>query len=401
MESDGNCFPIPICAFHDLCSRIESGRWRVLVARHHPLLYSLFMRILIATGLFPPESGGPATYAQLLSEELPKRGFVIDILPFRTVRMLPTIVRHVAYFVACVLRGLRADVIYAQDTVSVGFPAALASFLMGKKMIVRVPGDHAWEQGTQRFGVTDDLDVFQTKTYGWRVEILRSIERFVVRRAHAVIVPSEYMQRIVSMWGVPQERIQRIYSSIALPVPYELPVDRPEGFLIVTAARLVPWKGIDEIVHVVAQKLAWRLVVVGDGPDRTRLEDIAMKKGVRDRVRFAGQLPRPKAMGWVKSADVFALNSTYEGLSYLLVEAMALGTPVVATAVGGNPELINSATGALVPVHDTGALMRALESIEANPSAARGRAEAARERIGTAFSAERAVDELVRVINRI
>ena len=63
---------------------------------------------------------------------------------------------------------------YALDPVSVGLPASLAALVLGKKFILRVAGDYAWEQGRQRFGVTDELDEFQLKKYGWRVERLRS-----------------------------------------------------------------------------------------------------------------------------------------------------------------------------------------------------------------------------------
>lgn len=358
------------------------------------------MKILIATGLFPPESGGPATYAQLLAEELPKRGFEVDVLPFRRVRHLPPIVRHIAYFLACLSRALRAELIYAQDTVSVGLPAALAALVSRKRLFVRVPGDHAWEQGRQRFGVVDELERFQEKRYGWRVEIIRAIERFVARRADVVVVPSEYMQRIVRLWGVREERIHRIYSSISLPALYEPPSERPAGFLLVTAARLVPWKGIDALIRI-TKGSNWTLVVVGDGPDRGRLEHMASAEGGADRVRFVGQLSRAKTMGWIKSADVFVLNSTYEGLSYLLVEAMALGTPVVATSVGGNPELVDEKTGLLVAPHDGEALVRAIEGIRNTPDAARERAREAYARVANGFSSESAIRALSALINRV
>ena len=133
------------------------------------------MRVLIATGLYPPESGGPATYTKLLEERLPAlpaqagRGFTVSVLPFSTVRHLPKLLRHVAYFAVCWRMARRADVVYAQDTVSVGLPAALAAQCAGKKFVVRVPGDYAWEQGRQRFCVSDELDAFQAKRYGWRL----------------------------------------------------------------------------------------------------------------------------------------------------------------------------------------------------------------------------------------
>jgi hypothetical protein len=154
------------------------------------------MKILIATGLYPPESGGPATYTKLLVERLPALGMDMAVLPFSVVRYLPKVLRHGAYFWKCFWLAQKVDIVYAQDTVSVEFPAALAAILAGKKFLVRVPGDYAWEQARQRFGIIDELDVFQTKRYGLHIELLRSVQKFVARRACAVVVPSEYMKTV-------------------------------------------------------------------------------------------------------------------------------------------------------------------------------------------------------------
>src|SRR3989344_3187997 len=200
------------------------------------------MNILIATGLYPPEIGGPATYTKLLEGRLPARGFAVSVLPFKTVRRLPKGVRHIAYFWKCLRMAHTADLVYAQDTVSVGLPAALAAIVAGKKFIVRVPGDYAWEQAQQRFGVTDSLDEFQKKSYGLRVGALRAVQRFVVRRARAVVVPSKYMEQVVGRWTA-SECITTIYSSVEMPRPKR--VERPAGFLVVSVARRVPWQGVE------------------------------------------------------------------------------------------------------------------------------------------------------------
>lgn len=330
------------------------------------------MRLLIATGLYPPESGGPATYTKLLEERLPALGFEVSVLPFSKVRHLPKAIRHVAYFFACVRMMRRTDVVYAQDTVSVGFPTALAAAILRKPFFVRVPGDHAWEQARQRFGVQDSLDEFQNKRYGWRIEFLRSLARFTVRRATKIIVPSEYMKRIVSAWT--SAPVVRIYSSIDLALTHTLPTNRPEGFLVVSSGRPVPWKHFDAIERVVVQEPSWHFFLAKD-------------------------LPRAEALGWVKTADVFVLNSTYEGLSHALVEAIALGTPIIATRVGGNPELIEDGIeGLLIPPGDEKALHRALTQIASDPQAARARAEVARSKLSK-FSIDTTIKEIASALH--
>jgi glycosyltransferase involved in cell wall biosynthesis len=328
-------------------------------------------KILIATGVYPPESGGPATYSKLIEERLPALGFEVRVLPFRSVRHLPKLIRHVAYFLKVLF--IRADIIYAQDTVSVGLPAALAALVSRRKLVVRVPGDYAWEQGRQRFGVKDELDDFQQKRYGLSVGLLRAIQRFVLNCARAIVVPSQYMKGIVRKWRLRPE-ISVIYSSIDIPRPSV--VNRPEGFLIVTIARPVPWKGLEGLKRVVAREENWHLEMVND-------------------------LPHAEAMGWLKAADVFVLNSTYEGLSHALIEAMMLGTPVIATNVGGNPELVeDGVTGLLINPKDDESLYAALKKVEQDRKAAQARGEVARVK-SSAFSINRTIGEIAKLLNSL
>ncbi len=85
------------------------------------------MKILIATGIYPPDIGGPATYSKLLKDELPGRGIDVQVLSFGQVRHLPKIIRHFSYLLKILKLGRGVDVIYAQDPVSVGFPALTGS----------------------------------------------------------------------------------------------------------------------------------------------------------------------------------------------------------------------------------------------------------------------------------
>ena len=156
------------------------------------------MRVLIATPLYPPESGGPATYAKLLEGGLPSRGFEVELVKFADVKRLPKFIRHFIYFLH-VLEGARGvDLVLALDAVSVGFPAMLAARIARKPFVVKIVGDYAWEQGQQRFGITQTLDEFvKTKHVPFSVRMLRKIETRVARKAKRIIVPSNYLKGIV------------------------------------------------------------------------------------------------------------------------------------------------------------------------------------------------------------
>lgn len=316
------------------------------------------MRLVIATPLYPPEIGGPATYAKLLKEGLPAKGIEVELVKFSEVRHLPKLIRHYAYYRRVLAAARTADVVLALDPVSVGLPAMYAARRAGKPFVVKVVGDYAWEQGTQRFGVTQTLDEFvKTPQRSFLVQALQRIQVRVANAAVKIIVPSPYLQDIVAAWGIPRGKIAVIYNGIDLPTHIPMPERREGEFLIVSAGRRVPWKGFEAIERVARGHDRWRVFI-------------------------ASGLPRAEALGWVKAADVFVLNSRYEGFPHALIEAMTLGTPVIATDARFHRTLLtHGETGLLVPIGDDNALEQALVEVAHDPAAAQGRAVAARRRM--------------------
>ncbi|OGG48259.1 hypothetical protein A2678_01595 [Candidatus Kaiserbacteria bacterium RIFCSPHIGHO2_01_FULL_53_31] len=350
------------------------------------------MRIVIATPLYPPEIGGPATYAKILAEALPKRGIEVELITFSGVRHLPKIIRHCAYY-RRVLRAARvADAVLALDPVSVGLPAMRAAKRAGKPFIVKIVGDYAWEQGRQRYDVAESLDKFvKTNDVPLAVRVLRWVQTRVAATATRVIVPSEYLKKIVAAWSIPSEKIEVIYNAVLLENLGTVPdavakLPRP---LVVTAGRLVPWKNIGSVIDA-AEALSASLAIIGDGPERALLTQQAEEK-IPGRFVFTGQLSHADTLATMQSAAVFVLNSSYEGLSHLLIEALALGVPVIATNAGGNSEVIeNGVNGMLVPVGDTHALVQALVATH------RPRSEN-----GSKFSEEKMVTATVELLNSL
>src|SRR3989344_2209401 len=98
-----------------------------------------------------------------------------------------------------------------------GFPGALAAVLMRRKIILRVVGDYAWEQGMQRFGVEYLLDDFLQKKYGFFVWILRRVQVFLARRAKRIIGPSKYLKSDVEQWGIEGEKKRIFFNNVSLP----------------------------------------------------------------------------------------------------------------------------------------------------------------------------------------
>jgi len=330
------------------------------------------MKILIATGIYPPQIGGPATYSKLLYDELPKRGIAIDIASFGEYISRPWGIRHILYFASLLRRAVDADIVYAQDPVSVGLPALFAAQIRGKKFVVKIVGDYAWEQGKQRFGVTESLDEFSLHyhRYSWQVRLLKKIEKYVADGAVRVITPSKYLRSIISNWGVDASKISVIYNGFHIDDIHKTPSALKRsldlsGHVVVSVGRLVPWKGMGALIEAfvgVRQAIPnATLIIIGDGPEMENLKLQSTNHKLQDCIRFTGQLSQMKVFEYVKAADVFALNTSYEGFSHQLLETMALNTPIVTTAVGGNIELIRDGeNGLLVGVDDRDGIIRSL-----------------------------------------
>ncbi len=365
------------------------------------------MRILLATPLYPPQIGGPATHAEILVRELPKHGIEADLLPFSNVLHLPLIVRHMVYVGKAITRARGARVIYALDPVSVGFPAALVSILTQTPLVVRIAGDHAWEQGRQRYGVTESLDEFSKKTneYGAMIRLYKWIERCTASIAVRIIVPSAYMKTIVSNWGISPEKIHVVYSSFdeSAPLPKKEEARKIlnlHGTIILSVGRLVPWKGFSFLIALMKEiGIEFpdaRLVIVGDGPDRQLLEHEAKELG--DRVVFTGQLSHDRVMRYLAAADLFVLNTQYEGLSHQLLEALYAEVPVITTHVGGNPEVIKDGmNGLLVSWNDKTAFQSAIRNILNDSALATGLTKAGSESLYR-FSHNRMVSDIVALL---
>lgn len=321
------------------------------------------MRILITTGIFPPDIGGPATYVPKIAKGLSERGHKVEVLtlsdhighddrnyPFRVIRLSRKIFkpwRWLRTIVSIIKLARGADILFVNG---LAMEAALANLLMRKPMVQKVVGDLAWERAAGKGWMMDTFEIFQKSHYDLRIESLKKLRTWWTRKADRVIVPSCYLAEWIAKWGIPKERIQVIYNAFEQMdgiVPAVVPLQTP--LKAVTVGRLVSWKRIDQVLEAVTSVWGLGLVIVGDGPERLRLVKLASSLGISDRVYFAGACSRKETLRLMAASDVFILNSTYEGLPHVVLEAMALGLTVVATAVGGTPELVqNGYNGILI-----------------------------------------------------
>jgi glycosyltransferase involved in cell wall biosynthesis len=312
-----------------------------------------------------------------------------------------------------VLREARgADVLYVQGLAGPEMAAVLVGRALGKPVALKIVGDNAWEYAIRKGLTADGIDEFQRASYPLRLRCVRRLVRTYARLATRLIVPSEYLKGIVVGWGLPAERVTVIRNALTVPLSSaaERAADREvvraalgaSGPLVVTCARLYPWKNMDTLIRIVPLLPAGaHLVIVGGGPDHGHLQSLAGQLGLKDRVHITGNVPHAEVQRYLRAADVFVLNTRYEGLSHVLLEAMAAGTPVVASRVGGNAEVVEQGrTGLLVPLNDRDALVRAIVRLLQRPDEGAALAAAAQQRVQE-FSWPRLVDATERTLVRL
>lgn len=328
------------------------------------------MKILIATGIYPPDIGGPASFSREFAREVVKRGHTPVVLCYGgeetktgegwsvvvVPRAYPLFFRYFLYAWRVYWLSRKTDLIFLQGPVSEGFPGMLGALLARKPVVMKIVGDYAWESYRQIDHTNNALlDEFVLKRQHGRIGIIDAIQRWSARRAQCVITPSEYLKRIVSVWGVSLDRIRVIYNAVpALPAVRSREELRTEnGFLhekiILTVVRAVPWKHGDFLCEALSRlPMDFRLVIVGDGPSLQAWKQKAQQLGVSSRVLFTGKQDRQKVAEWYAMADVFALPSGYEGFPHVVAEAASTGLSSFVSDKGGNPETMGLFKGSVL-----------------------------------------------------
>lgn len=229
----------------------------------------------------------------------------------------------------------------------------------------------------------------------WKNRVYERLQRRALRRADAVIAVSRPLLERLREEGISSERLHLVTNAwggrtAALPrgeARRRLGL-ASDPFVVGWVGRLSFEKGADVLIEALARLRDPPIVacVVGEGPEQATLAERAVALGVGERVHWAGAVPDAGRL--FAAFDVFALSSRTEGTPMALFEAMDAGVPVVATAVGGVPDVIRAEHARLVPPEDPEALARALAAVAGDRQEAARRAEQARSRLAAVFGPE-------------
>jgi glycosyltransferase involved in cell wall biosynthesis len=320
------------------------------------------VRVLVVSGIWPPDPGGPASHAPALGRFLVGRGCAVEVVttaaappapePFEVSwisRSVPAGLRHLRVANVVRARARKADVVYATSMIR---RAAIGCRLARRPLVVKLVSDEVFErqQRSGRFGGT--LEEFQTQG-GARVSFLRRTRNRALRQARHVFCPSAYLRGVALAWGLDSARVS------VLPNPFpELPLLPPrdelrrelrlEGPVLAFAGRLGPQKSLGVALEAIARAPGVTFAIAGDGPERPALEKRSRELGLDGRTRFLGRVDRDAVLRLFRAADASLLSSSWENFPHTVVESLAVGTPVIATAVGGVPEVVRDGENGLL-----------------------------------------------------
>jgi glycosyltransferase involved in cell wall biosynthesis len=245
------------------------------------------------------------------------------------------------------------DLIDAHFVYPDGFAAVLLGWFFRRPVVVTARGS--------------DVNLYRT------FPLVRKLLRFVLRKAVKVVAVSRALKEAMVELGIPEDKICGVPNGVDMEKFYPMrkenvrrEVGLSSGKIILSVGNLTPNKGFDLLVRalkIIVDKFHesdLHLVIVGEGPFRPEIQATIASLGLNDRVRLIGAVPHDSLRLWYNAADLFCLVSAREGWPNVILESLACGTPVVATAVGGIPEIISSNNMGVLTQRDEGAIAAAI-----------------------------------------
>ncbi len=351
------------------------------------------MRVLITSPVFPPDLGGPAVYVPSVGRFLLERGHDVRVIafcsdpepagfpfPVQAISRGPLPVRYLKAFWAVFKAAGWADVVYVQEHLALLH--VLAARLRFRPVVIRIMVDGSWEIAHRKGWCDGDNIVdFQGKGYGFKVGLARFLQKRWWGMCSRIICCSEFLRGIlVQSYGVPGDKAVTVLNAYHGPKASDVSQTREEARVelgldqrpryVLSICRLMGWKRVDGIIRGLAllDDPNVELLVAGDGDMEAEWRALSVELGLESRVHFLGNVSHERIPLFIRAADVFVLNSEYEGLSHTLLEVQALGTPMIASGVCGNPEVVvDGVNGLLVDPDRPEELSAALAKVLGDP----------------------------------
>jgi glycosyltransferase involved in cell wall biosynthesis len=308
--------------------------------------------ILLVTSIFPPQDGGPAIFTERFSNWLIKKNYEVKIITYcvskelssksvQKIKLRPF--RLVSFFKFIIKIGASSNkntIILANGAFVEVF---IASLIFRRKYVTKIPGDQVWEISKNKGWTNLNIEEFQNEELKPVQIILRILLSLSFKHSRFVVTPSSQLQMFAIKWGINNKKIKVIYNSVDSEKFRKNNLQKK--FDLITVCRLVPWKGLEELIDF-AIKLDLSLLIVGEGPLKNDLFEKASK--LKTNIHFVGHVSNDEIVTLLNQSKVFVLNSDYEATSYALIEAKMCGLPVIARDNLGNSTVVRNGIDGLI-----------------------------------------------------
>ena len=295
------------------------------------------MNILITTGIFPPDVGGPAKFVPLvannlsenhtvkiitLSEEIDnKNEFNLEVS--RIYRNQNKVLRFLKTVALIITEGRKVNIIFING---LWLEAYIANLFLRKKTIRKIVGDPIWEKFYTQYKIDDNFDQFQQKKYTFKIEMLKFLRNFTLKSSDTIVVPSKHLMEFVKNQGFKGNLLQ-INNGTELT---ESEQTNKHSYKLLIVSRLVRHKNIDLVLKslaIVKEKFSvkFQLNIVGEGPEYKNINNLIKKLDLKECVNLVGSKHGEELKNFYKSSNYFLQISTYEGMPHSVLEAMNYG----------------------------------------------------------------------------
>ena len=311
------------------------------------------MKVLLVSGIYFPDIGGPASYLPRLASALIEKGHEVQTISLtdsddfirphesweRKFVSRNTNKLSRTFKLVRVIReeAKKSDFVF---TNGLFVETALALIGLSCYSTAKIVGDPVWERLKNKKGTNYSVDEFAIRFTGVKTFIQRKTINLALSQFNQLTAPSKNLANNIRHWGVKNE-ITVIPNGVEC---LKVEVNNHD-YDVVSLARLVAWKQIDILIEACAiAKL--KLAIAGDGPERRNLEELAAN--TQCDAHFLGQLNREDSIHLLRRSKIFALISTYEGLSFALIEAMMVEKSILVSNIPGNTAVITDHVEGLV-----------------------------------------------------
>ena len=349
-------------------------------------------KIAIATGIYPPDIGGPATYVASISQSLRQSGFFVKILTYsdtkydrsrdvlQVLRKHSLPLRYFLYFLKLYKLSINADFIYAFDALSSGLPALLVSFLSGAPLVLRIGGDRLWEKKSDTGLDMTYREFYEKRSFDAKDKILFYILKNIVRSADLVIFSTDWQKDILSfVYNLDRNKVCVIRNSFNV-VP-EINDEKRESKYALFGGRIVKFKNLSRLLNVISDikndlPENFKFHIMGDGPEKNNIINLAKEKKLENIVDFLAAKSNDFVLKEIKGSRFCFMVSLTEMSPNFALECIGAGRPIVLTQENGvapplegegvllvNPKDEKSISGGIKKMLDNNFYKKALKSM--------------------------------------